>query len=118
MKAANTLVTSVLLGALMATASPVLAQQATTPTTFAEWSKPTTEPKPHPEYVWRLPRQAYLWGWPMVNMINRHNATTQATDPGLFGGVLPAAPEGQVGMLHDYIVPEETFVTCPNQDVV
>jgi len=33
-------------------------------------------------------------------------------------GVLPVAPRGQIGMLHDYIEPSETFVTCPNQDVV
>jgi hypothetical protein len=34
------------------------------------------------------------------------------------GGVLPVAPRGKLGMLHDYITPDETFVTCPNQDVV
>jgi hypothetical protein len=61
---------------------------------------------------------AYVWGWPMVNMINRFNKITKAPYPGLLGGVLPAAPRGQVGMLHDYIDPAETFVTCPNQDVV
>jgi hypothetical protein len=32
--------------------------------------------------------------------------------------VLPAAPRGQIAMLADYIEPSETFVTCPNQDVV
>jgi hypothetical protein len=103
---------------LLAIVSIAEAQQVPTSTNFAELSKPTTQANPHPEYIRALARQAYLWGWPMVNMINRHNSTTQATEPGLFGGILPAAPEGQVGMLHDYIVPEETFVTCPNQDVV
>ena len=34
------------------------------------------------------------------------------------GGVVPAAPPGSVGMLHDYITPEERLVACPNQDVV
>jgi hypothetical protein len=33
-------------------------------------------------------------------------------------GVLPAAPRGQICMLNDYIDPGQTFVTCPNQDVV
>jgi hypothetical protein len=61
---------------------------------------------------------AYIWGWPMVNMLNRNARITQAPHPGLINGVLPAAPRGQLGMLHDYIDPAETFVTCPNQDVV
>ncbi|STQ12186.1 Protein of uncharacterised function (DUF1254) [Enterobacter cloacae] len=33
------------------------------------------------------------------------------------GGMVPVAPMGQLSMLTDYIKPEETFVTCPNQDV-
>jgi hypothetical protein len=61
---------------------------------------------------------AYVWGWPMVNMINRRAAITQAPEPGHLNGVLPAAPRGQIAMLADYIEPSETFVTCPNQDVV
>ncbi|WP_088147714.1 DUF1254 domain-containing protein [Achromobacter denitrificans] len=72
----------------------------------------------HPEYAKTIGRMAYVWGWPMVNMLNRNAKITKAPHPGLLGGVLPAAPRGQVGMLHDYILPAETFVTCPNQDVV
>ncbi len=72
----------------------------------------------HPAYAQVIARMAYLWGWPMVNMLNRNARITQAPHPGLLNGVLPAAPRGQVGMLHDYIDPAETFVTCPNQDVV
>src|SRR5262245_35894204 len=71
-----------LLASALSTVPIAKAQQAATPTTFAELSKPTTEANPHPEYVRALARQAYLWGWPMVNMINRHNSTTQATKPG------------------------------------
>ena len=33
-------------------------------------------------------------------------------------GPVPAAPLNQLGMLSDYIVPEERIVACPNQDVV
>jgi hypothetical protein len=33
------------------------------------------------------------------------------------GGVLPVAPVGYNTMLTDYIKPDQTFVTCPNQDV-
>jgi hypothetical protein len=38
--------------------------------------------------------------------------------PGPLGGVVPAGPPGSVGLLHDYIAPEERLVACPNQDVV
>lgn len=72
----------------------------------------------HAGYAQVIARMAYVWGWPMVNMLNRFARITQAPHPGLLNGVLPAAPRGQVGMLHDYIDPAETFVTCPNQDVV
>ncbi|SSW72615.1 DUF1254 domain-containing protein [Achromobacter agilis] len=83
---------------------------------------PQTQPSPnvimHPEYAQAIGRMAYVWGWPMVNMLNRNDRITKAPRPGLLGGILPVAPRGQVGMLHDYIEPSETFVTCPNQDVV
>ncbi|WP_230392991.1 DUF1254 domain-containing protein [Pseudomonas guariconensis] len=71
-----------------------------------------------PEYVKAIGRMAYLWGWPMVNQLNRSQTITKAPHPGLMGGILPVAPRGKLGMLHDYITPSETFVTCPNQDVV
>jgi hypothetical protein len=69
-------------------------------------------------YAKTIAQLAYVWGWPMVNMINRRAAVTQAPQPGHLNGVLPAAPRGQIAMLADYIEPSETFVTCPNQDVV
>ncbi len=72
----------------------------------------------HPEYAKTVGRMAYVWGWPMVNQINRRAAITQAPEPGRLNGVLPVAPRGQIGMLSDYIDPGQTFVTCPNQDVV
>jgi hypothetical protein len=71
-----------------------------------------------PGYARTIAQTAYMWGWPIVNMLNRNAKITQAPYPGLLGGILPAAPRGQIGMLHDYILPIETFVTCPNQDVV
>lgn len=89
---------------------------ATTPT--SQLTQPATSVTMHPGYARATAQMAYLWGWPMVNMINRRNRITQAPYPGLVGGILPAAPRGQIGMLHDYIEPSETFVTCPNQDVV
>lgn len=118
MKRSVPLLISALVASASITGSIATAQEAPKPPSFSELSIPSTDAKPHPAYIRALARQAYLWGWPMVNMINRRNSTTQAKEPGLFGGILPAAPEGQVGMLHDYIEPQETFVTCPNQDVV
>ncbi len=63
-------------------------------------------------------RMAYLWGWPLVNQLNRRTAFAQVPEPGRLGGVLPMAPTGHVCMLTDYIKPEQSFVTCPNQDTV
>jgi hypothetical protein len=70
------------------------------------------------EYVEMVGRLAYLWGWPLVNQINRRAAFAQVPEPGRLGDVLPIAPTGYVGMLTDYIRPEQHFVTCPNQDTV
>lgn len=69
-------------------------------------------------YAQAIARMAYVWGWPMVNMLNRKDLFSKAPYPGLINGVVPVAPRGQVGMLSDYVDPAEDFVTCPNQDVV
>ena len=70
------------------------------------------------EYVAMAGRLAYVWGWPMVNQINRRASFAKAPEPGRMGGVLPVAPIGYVEMLTDYIAPDQHFVTCPNQDTV
>jgi hypothetical protein len=103
---------------IAALASSVFAQQVPAPQSFADVTAPADGIAIHPEYARAVAKTAYVWGWPMVNMMNRSAKITQAPHPGLLNGVLPAAPRGQVGMLHDYIEPSETFVTCPNQDVV
>jgi hypothetical protein len=72
----------------------------------------------HPSFAKAEARMAYLWGWPIVNMLNRRATITKAPSPGRLAGILPVAPRGQICMLSDYIDPGETFVTCPNQDVV
>lgn len=69
-------------------------------------------------YVAEIARLAYLWGWPLVNMHNRLSMMAKLPEPGLLGGIVPAGPPGSIGMLHDYIRPEERVVACPNQDVV
>jgi hypothetical protein len=70
------------------------------------------------EYVRQVGRMAYFWAWPMVNVYNRLVTFDQLKEPGLMGGIVPAAPPNQLSMLTDYIVPEERVVACPNQDVV
>lgn len=99
-------------------ASASLAQQVPAPNTPVEVVGPADGISMTPSYAKTVARSAYVWGWPMVNMLNRNAKITMAPHPGLLNGVLPCAPRGQVGMLHDYIEPSETFVTCPNQDVV
>jgi hypothetical protein len=96
----------------------VMSQQVPIPQTAAEVTAPATGIVMHPEYAKAIGRVAYIWGWPLVNQMNRRAAITQAPQPGLLNGVLPVAPRGQIGMLSDYIDPGQTFVTCPNQDVV
>jgi hypothetical protein len=70
------------------------------------------------DYLRTVGRMAYLWGWPLVNMHNRLSIMAQLPSPGLIGGIIPGAPPGQLGMLNDYIRPEQRLVACPNQDVV
>jgi hypothetical protein len=70
------------------------------------------------DYVRSVGRIAYLWGWPLVNVHNRLSIMSQLPGPGLIGGVIPAASPGSVGMLHDYVTPDQKLVACPNQDVV
>lgn len=86
--------------------------------TTSNVTEPATGIVMQPDYARTIAQMAYVWGWPIVNMINRRAAITQAPQPGHLNGVLPAAPRGQIAMLDDYIEPSQTFVTCPNQDVV
>jgi hypothetical protein len=71
-----------------------------------------------PEYVAAVGRIAYLWGWPLVNNLNRSLAMKDLPGPGRIGDVVPVSPPGYVSMLTDYISNKEQFVTCPNQDTV
>lgn len=92
--------------------------QIPAPKSFNEVTQPIDDVNMPEEYAASIGRMAYIWGWPMVNQFNRRDRITQVPYPALNGGVLPVAPKGQLAMLSDYIKPSETFVTCPNQDVV
>ena len=87
------------------------------PTKFDQLTQPSADVTMPEAYVKAIAQQAYIWGWPMVNQFNRRETITKAPYPALNGGMVPVAPMGQLSMLTDYIKPEETFVTCPNQDV-
>lgn len=87
------------------------------PDNFEKLSQPSPEVTMPEAYVKAVAQQAYIWGYAMVNQFNRRATITQAPYPALNGGMVPVAPMGKLSMLTDYIKPEETFVTCPNQDV-
>src|SRR6185312_3235988 len=59
-----------------------------------------------PAYIESVARMAYLWGWPLVNNLNRALGMKDVPEP------------GRISMLTDYIDSAERLVTCPNQDTV
>ena len=93
-------------------------QPSSFPTKASDVTQPVAGAIMHPEYVKTIGRMAYVWGWPLVNIFNRRATITQAPDPGRLGGVVPVAPRGRLCMLNDYVLPDQSFVACPNQDVV
>ena len=109
-----TLIASALACALVCT--PLQAQQVPIPTTAAQVPGPASGTAMTKEYVQTVGRMAYLWGWPLVNSVNRSIAFSKAPEPGLVGGTIPFA-FNQNAMLTGYISPNQTFIACPNQDV-
>jgi hypothetical protein len=99
------------------------AQQVPLPKTAADVPGPAAGTAMTKEYVQTIGKMAYVWGYAMVNSHNRRAGFAYVTSqngnvPGWNGGALPMAPIGYNCMLTDYIKPEQTFVACPNQDVV
>ena len=92
-------------------------QQTSIPTSPSEVTQPVAGTIMHKEYVKTIGRMAYVWGWPLVNSFNRRAGITQAPELGRLGGVVPVAPRGRLCMLNDYVLPKQSFVACPNQDV-
>jgi hypothetical protein len=121
-KHSHYLITAALTGVLVTT-SVQAAEQVPLPTTAAEVPAPASGNVMTKEYVQMVGRMAYVWGWAMVNSHNRRAGFAYVTSQngnvaGWNGGTLPMAPIGYNSMLTDYIKPEQTFVACPNQDVV
>jgi hypothetical protein len=98
--------------------SNAMAQQVSLQKNAAQFPDPASGTVMTKEYVQMVGRMAYLWGWPLVNAYNRRAGLAMIPEPGLNGGVIPAAPVGHIAMLTDYIQPDQTMITCTNQDVV
>jgi len=104
----------------MLAALPLAQAQSIAPS--PEWAQalpagPVTGTKITEAYASQIAREAYFWAWPLVNVYNRR-LTYQKLSDIVLSGPVPAAPLNQLGMLTNYIVPEERIVACPNQDVV
>src|SRR5215475_13502738 len=69
------------------------------------------------EYARHIGKDVYFWGWPMANIFNRRLSFKDVKEP-MMSGPVPIAPLNTLGMLTDYITPDERLVACPNQDVV
>lgn len=80
-------------------------------------SGPDTRVKLTEEYAKHVARDAYFWAWPLVNVYSRRLAFKDVPEILRVGPVI-AAPLNYLGMLTDYIEPEERIVASPNQDVV
>lgn len=115
----KTLLTSAAIMSLAMASLPLAAQPLTmSPVWQAQMPPgPDVNTKITEPYARSVARDAYFWAWPMINIYNRRLAFDKATEPGLMNGVLPFAPLNRLSMLHDYIVPDQRWVACPNQDV-
>ncbi|HEY4130750.1 MAG TPA: DUF1214 domain-containing protein [Gemmatimonadaceae bacterium] len=68
-------------------------------------------------YAQSVAREAYFWAWPLLNIYSRRLTMEKLTET-ILAGPVPSAPTNQLGMLTDYISPDQRIVACPNQDVV
>lgn len=86
------------------------------------WSQ-TMPPGPDPAmkiteaYAKLVGADAFFWAWPLAGVYNRRQACVAVPEIG-YAGPVPSAPLNRLGMLTDYVAPQERIVACPNQDVV
>jgi len=114
-----TFIAAALVGALEFTSAEAQQSlQVPIPKSASEVSGPVSGTLMTKEYVQMVGRTAYFWGYPIVATSSRRDAFAKAPERIYLGGFLPMAPIGELTMLHDYISPEQTFIVCPNQDVV
>jgi len=113
-----TVIMAALVGAVLFANAQAQSLQVPIPKSAAEVSGPVSGTLMTNEYVQMVGRTVYLWGYPLVATSSRRDAFAKAPERLYLGGVLPMAPIGDLTMLHDYISPEQSFIVCPNQDVV
>jgi hypothetical protein len=87
-----------------------------------EWTQvmptaPAAGAKITEEYAELVGRDAYFWGWPLVNVYVRRLVHEKVTETAIVGA-LPLAPLNQLGMLSDYISAEQRLIPSSNYDVV
>src|SRR5208337_2254708 len=111
-------IVAALVGALAFTNAQAQSLQVPIPKSAAEVSGPVAGTLMTNEYVQMVGRTAYFWGYPIVATDSRRDAFAKAPERILLGGVVPFSPIGYNTMLTGYIKPDETFIICPNQDVV
>ena len=70
-----------------------------------------------PEYARVVAKQAYVWGWPMVNLHNRRETYRLLPVTASLGN-LRMAPLNRLVMFTDYVDPLQRDIAHPNQDVV
>lgn len=70
-----------------------------------------------PEYARIVAKQAYVWGWPMVDLHNRRETYRPLPVTASLGNVR-MAPLNKLVMWTDYVDPLQRDVAHPNQDVV
>src|SRR6516225_955595 len=114
----RTLSAALLLAVLTAT-TPTHAEQVVPSPSWGRAMRSGSVPgtKITEEYARLVARDAYFCAWPLVNVYNRR-LTYEKVPETVLSGPVPASPLNHLGMLTDYIVPEERIVACPNQDVV
>src|SRR5262249_24686506 len=110
------------IGFLLASVTIAVLAQGPAITPSRDWvrampSAPVAGRKIRGEYAALVGRDAYFWAWPLVNVYNRR-LTYEKVREIVMAGPVPAAPLNRLGMLSNYISPEERIVACPNQDVV
>src|SRR5262245_58433873 len=102
------------IGSLLASVSIAVLAQAQTITPSPDWvrampSAPVAGTKITGEYAALVGRDAYFWAWPLVNVYNRR-LTYEKVQEIVMAGPVPAAPLNRLGMLSNYISPEERIV--------
>jgi hypothetical protein len=75
-------------------------------------------PRLYPEYVRLVGRLAYLWGYPMVELHARREASERFPEPGLFGKGVPVAPVNRLSMRVEPLDATERRIACPDENVV